>query len=657
MPARWLTWSDLPWLQRAEPQSQWVHLCDRLASLAAESATPRQFHAAALSPISMEFGATWAGILERRDGWQVAAEQGMKGGLPLPVRETEEAADRDAAGWIGPHDAQALPVLVAPLATRPQLALVLMGRVTAEQLSPLLAVARVLSAATSMLSSASDRDREAARLRAILEISRRLANETETQPLLEMIAREATRLLDCDRASIFIWDREQKQLIASPALGVSGGKLYLPDSKGIVGNVVQTGATAQVDDAYADPRFDQSVDKANGYRTRNLLCVPLVNGANQRIGAFELINRNRGDFNADDQRTLVDLGAQAAIAIENARRHDQLVRSNKQLTERVMGGVEIIGDSPAMNALRGTIERLATTDLPVLILGESGTGKEVASQSLHYQGPRASQPFVAVNCAALTETLLESELFGHEKGAFTDAHQMREGKFELAEGGTLFLDEIGDMTLGGQAKLLRVLEQKVITRVGGSQIIPINVRVLAATNANLADMVREKKFRQDLYYRLSVVTLDIPPLRERPEDILPLAEFFLERFCRQANRKKLVIGPDAAKRLQLHGWPGNVRELRNLMERVAFLTAGEQVGVDDLAFILSPQRDAYEDLSDGIGLAEATDRFQQEYIRRAIKRAQNNMSDAAKTLGLHRSNLYRKMKQLGLPVDEAKVTE
>ncbi|QDT55062.1 Nitrogen fixation protein VnfA [Caulifigura coniformis] len=656
MPARWLAWSDLPWLQRSQPNSQWLHLSDRLASVAAESSSPQVFRSSLLSPLSMEFGASWSAIVERRDTWQVIAEQGMKGGLPLPVREVEEAADRDAAGWIGPHDDQSLPVLVAPLSTRPQSALVLMGRVSAEQLSPLLAMARVISTALSMLTSAAGKEREATRLRAILEISRRLANETETQPLLETIAREATRLLDCDRASIFIWDREQKQLVASPALGVSGGKLYLPDSKGIVGNVIQTGAIAQVDEAYSDPRFDQSVDKANGYRTRNLLCVPLVNGANQRIGAFELINKNRGDFNADDQRTLIDLGAQAAVAIENARRHDQLVRSNKQLTERVMGGVEIIGDSPAMNALRGTIDRLANTDLPVLILGESGTGKEVAAQSLHYMGPRSNQPFIAVNCAALTETLLESELFGHEKGAFTDAHQTREGKFELAEGGTLFLDEIGDMSLGGQAKLLRVLEQKVITRVGGSQTIPINVRVLAATNASLADMVRDKKFRQDLYYRLSVVTLDIPPLRDRPEDILPLAEFFLERFCRQANRKKLVIGPEAAKRLQLHGWPGNVRELRNLMERVAFLTAGDQVGSEDLAFILSPQRDAYEDLSEGIGLAEATDRFQQEYIRRAIKRAQNNMSDAARVLGLHRSNLYRKMKQLGLPVDEAKIT-
>src|SRR5436190_12631383 len=381
MPARWLAWSDVPWLQRSQPNSQWLHLSDRLASLAAEASSPKQFQTAVLSPISMEFGATWAAIVERTDGWQVAAELGMRGGLSLPVREAEEAADRDAAGWIGPHDDQSVPILVAPLSTRPQSALILRGRVTAEQLSPLLMVARVLSTAVAMQTSMAAKEREATRLRAILEISRRLANETETQPLLEMIAKEATRLLDSDRASIFIWDREQKQLIASPALGVSGGKLYLPDSKGIVGTVVQTGTIAQVDDAYSDPRFDQSVDKANNYRTRNLLCVPLVNGANQRIGAFELINKNRGDFTTDDQRTLVDLGAQAAIAIENARRHDQLVRSNKQLTERVMGGVEIIGDSPAMNALRGTIDRLANTDLPVLILGESGTGKEVAAQS------------------------------------------------------------------------------------------------------------------------------------------------------------------------------------------------------------------------------------------------------------------------------------
>ncbi|MCA9118093.1 MAG: sigma-54-dependent Fis family transcriptional regulator, partial [Planctomycetaceae bacterium] len=273
---------------------------------------------------------------------------------------------------------------------------------------------------------------------------------------------------------------------------------------------------------------------------------------------------------------------------------------------------------------------------------------EVVAQSLHFHGPRAGNPFVAVNCAAISETLLESELFGHEKGAFTDAQETRQGKFELAEGGTLFLDEIGDMSPGGQAKLLRVLEQRVITRVGGSQTIPINVRVVAATNANLAESVREKRFREDLYYRLSVVVLKLPSLRERPEDILPLAQHFLGQFCIQSRRPSLRLSADARRRLQLHSWPGNVRELRNLMERVAFLSTGDKVEVDDLAFILSPERESPEEPSLDLSLGDATRQFQQEFIRRSIKRVKGNMSETARLLGLHRSNLYRKMRQLDM---------
>ncbi|MGD9858087.1 MAG: sigma-54 interaction domain-containing protein, partial [Planctomycetaceae bacterium] len=376
-----------------------------------------------------------------------------------------------------------------------------------------------------------------------------------------------------------------------------------------------------------------------------------IDSAGQRIGAFELINKNGGSFDAADERALHDLALQVATVVQSVREREQLIRSNRQLTEAAAQRVRIIGESPPIAGLRASIGRLAATDLPVLILGESGTGKEVAAQALHYQGTRAERPFVAVNCAALTETLLESELFGHEKGAFTDAHDTRAGKFELADGGTLFLDEIGDMSPGGQAKLLRVLEQKVITRVGGSQSIPINVRVVAATNAVLVESVRAKKFREDLYYRLSVVTLDIPPLRERPEDVQPLAEHFLAHFCRQANRKLMGITAEARRRLQAHHWPGNVRELRNLMERVAFLSTGEQVEADDLAFILSPDAEEIDYLSGDIGLSEATNRFQQEYIRKAIKRVKNNMSEAARLLGLHRSNLYRKMRQLDMETD------
>ncbi|MBT4863832.1 MAG: sigma-54-dependent Fis family transcriptional regulator, partial [Planctomycetaceae bacterium] len=282
---------------------------------------------------------------------------------------------------------------------------------------------------------------------------------------------------------------------------------------------------------------------------------------------------------------------------------------------------------------------------------ESGTGKEVVAQSLHFQGPRAQHPFVAVNCAAIAETLLESELFGHEKGAFTDANELRQGKFELADGGTLFLDEIGDMSPGGQAKLLRVLEQKVVTRVGGSKPFPVNVRVIAATNSNLTEAVREKRFREDLYYRLSVVTQLLPPLRDRPEDILQLAEYFLQKFSIDANRPGLQLSDDARRRLQCHAWPGNVRELKNLMERVAFLSPADRVEADDIAFILSPEEQSSLEPSQDVGLTEATQKFQQEFIQRAIKRVGGNMSEAARLLGLHRSNLYRKMRQLEMGDD------
>jgi Nif-specific regulatory protein len=276
----------------------------------------------------------------------------------------------------------------------------------------------------------------------------------------------------------------------------------------------------------------------------------------------------------------------------------------------------------------------------------------VVAQSIHYLSRRRDKPFVAVNCAAIPDTLAESELFGHEKGAFTDAHETRRGKFELAASGTLFLDEVGDLSLAGQSKLLRVLEERVFLRVGGSTPIHTDARVVAATNQNLAEMVGQKRFREDLYFRLNVVTLEIPPLRERPGDILLLGEHFLNDFCKRARRKPPQFTPAAHERLQTHSWPGNVRELRNLMERLAYLTTEDVIDAGDLAFILSPRTEAavVTDLSQT--LAGATTDFQIAYIQRALERAGGNVSQAATQLGLHRSNLYRKMRQLRMPVPE-----
>ncbi len=653
MSVTWMTWSESAWLSRDFPHSSLVQLCDRLDAITTSAHSPAELFDRALPQAAVELNGEWSAIAHRVPQWKPVAASSHLAEGDLPGAAMSEALDRESAGFVQDADDQKRAVVVVPLLDCPGHVFITQGRhLQRDCLAAAWMIGRILSRSLALVRQQAGQQQEVDRLRGTLELAHELAGETETLPLLERIADKATQLLGCDRASIFLWDRDQRQVVACPALGVDGGRLWLPDNQGIVGEVIQTGRTIRVDDAYADRRFDQSVDKQSGYKTRTLLCAPLIDSEEQRIGAFELINRNEGRFDESDERALQDFSLQVATVVQNVREREQLIRSNQQLTEAAVERVHIIGDSAPIAGLRASIERLAATDLPVLILGESGTGKEVAAQSLHYQGTRADHPFIAVNCAALTETLLESELFGHEKGAFTDAHDMRAGKFELADGGTLFLDEIGDMSPGGQAKLLRVLEQKVITRVGGSHTIPINARVVAATNANLVEAVREKRFREDLYYRLSVVTLEIPPLREHPEDVQTLAEYFLAHFSRQANRKPMGITADARRRLQSHHWPGNVRELRNLMERVAFLSNGDQVEVDDLAFILSPDADDIDFLSGDFGLSEATNRFQKEYIRKAKKRVNGNMSETARLLGLHRSNLYRKMKQLGMETDD-----
>jgi Nif-specific regulatory protein len=646
----WLTWSNLPWMGRTAAGGTEVQFSFRLIEAATQADGLSELLRQELPEVASQFAAQWVGVFRRGSDWERLAEFGRQPVDSLPHSLMTEALERDSAGSavVDTHgNGGGWNFCAAPLhkGGRSSEVLVLCGHgLGPKSLPGVLAAAWALGWGLEICERRDVQTQRVDRLRTTLRISSQLGSTRETKPLLEMIATEAARLLGADRSSIFTWDREHHEVVGCLALGYEGA-LRLPDNIGIVGECLQLGKAIVVDDAYADPRFNRQVDLKSGYKTHNVLCVPIVDGQRHRIGAFEAINKLHGNFTAEDEESLAELGTQAAVALANTREREHLVRRQKQLTEQVTVGVAIIGASPAMVALRTTVERLAATDLPVLILGQSGTGKEVVAQSLHYQGPRRDHPFVAVNCAAVTETLLESELFGHEKGAFTDAREAHQGKFELAEGGTLFLDEIGDMSAGGQAKLLRVLEQKVITRVGGSQPIRTNVRVVAATNVNLAQAVRDKKFREDLYYRLSVVALELSPLRERPEDILPLAEHFLEGFCAQARRPKLGIAPDAAARLSAHPWPGNVRELRNLMERIAFLCSGDRIEASDLAFILSPDRDTVTGATD-LALADATNRFQQDYIRRMIKRAQGNMSETARMLGMHRSNLYRKMRLL-----------
>ncbi len=578
--------------------------------------------------------------------WNQVAQGGNHTRVPQEL--LAEAMDREeivsAGVWVavplGASDdmAEVLAVRTADSARAAQ---------AAETLRTLMEVVRV--ALSTMESRLADQ-RRVGQLEALLAIANQWNQTREVGPLLEQMAAAATRLLQADRASIFLWDKRARTLVGRPALGVKKGELRVPDNRGVVGQVVQTGQPLRVDSTTEPERINRQVDEALGYRTKTILCVPLRSRSGEVIGAFELINKTEGAFGSEDEAVLSELAEHAVIALENAQDRQKLLSNSRQIADQAADRVAMIGESPAIQALRSIVQRVADTDLAVLILGENGTGKEVVAQLIHYLSDRRAKPFIAVNCGAIPDTLAESELFGHEKGAFTDAYEMRPGKFELAADGTLFLDEIGDLSTSGQAKLLRVLEEKLLVRVGGSTPIATDSRVIAATNQGLARMVGEKRFREDLYFRLNVVTLEIPPLRERGDDVLLLARHFLAEFCQRVRRSVPVLSPTAVARLKSHPWPGNVRELRNLMERLAYLSTSERVEAEDLAFILSPKEEGALVTAPGLPLTDATTDFQIKYIEQAIRRAAGNMSEAAKALGLHRSNLYRKMRQLNMPV-------
>ncbi len=625
----------------AQAAARLPDLACELARLARTRASVQNYLAEALSAIALMARADYCAVVGPHDGqWTVWQQTQPRRTVPLSL--LAESLDAEQARTRPPW-------VVVPLGRRSkgELLAVHAPHLTAAWEELLAAAAALVGEGVATVRAREQERHRMQRLEAVLEVSSRLYQQDSMEKLLVEIAEAAARVLESDRASIFLWDRPNKLLVARPALGV-GEELCIPDTTGVAGQVLQTGRPMRVAHDRGQEMIFRGVDARLGYQTETLLCVPLRGRDGQLFGVFEAVNKLRGNFTDEDEALLVRLAAQAAVALENTQQREALLQSRRLMSEQAAEGIRLIGESPAIAALRSTIRRVAETDLAVLILGENGTGKEVVSRSIHYLSRRRDQPFVAVNCAALSETLLESELFGHEKGAFTDAHEARAGKFELARGGTLLLDEIGDLSPSGQAKLLRVLEEKVVVRVGGSASIATDTRVIAATNQDLAEMVRQRRFRQDLYFRLNVVTLALPPLRERREDILLLAEYFLHDFCRKARRKPPKLTPAARRRLQSHAWPGNVRELRNLMERLAYLSSDERIDEPDLMLVLDPLAQSAAGVPHDLTLASATVRFQTEYIRHAIERAGGNVSEAARSLGVHRSNLYRKMRQLGM---------
>lgn len=339
------------------------------------------------------------------------------------------------------------------------------------------------------------------------------------------------------------------------------------------------------------------------------------------------------------------------LTVENVLKLQRLESENRQLRQR-LGKHDMIWTGNAMKNVMAQVERVAPTETRVCILGETGTGKELVARTLHEKSPRASGPFVALNCAAVPAELIESELFGHEKGAFTGAAGRHIGKFEQAEHGTLFLDEIGDMPLPMQAKLLRVLEEGEVERIGSAKPVNVDVRVIVATHRNLQALVRDEKFRQDLFHRIYVFPLVLPALRDRRDDIPALVEHFAAQVCAQNNWKPLKFTADAIENLQEYSWPGNVRELRNIVERLMLLASGDEVDVGDVHAVLTPTAEGPRTAGTlGSGtLANRVENFEREVILGELKHAGFHMTNAAKILGLERSHLYKKAEQLGIDI-------
>ena len=338
------------------------------------------------------------------------------------------------------------------------------------------------------------------------------------------------------------------------------------------------------------------------------------------------------------------------LTVENALKLQRLEKENRQLRQR-LGKHEIVWKGEAMRRVMAQLERVAASESRVCIFGETGTGKELVARTIHERSPRAAGPFITLNCAAVPAELIESELFGHEKGSFTGASGRHIGKFEQADQGTIFLDEIGDMPLNMQAKLLRVLEEGEVERIGGDKPVTVNVRVLVATHRDLEARVREEKFRQDLFHRIHVFPLVLPPLRERRDDIPALVEHFAAQVCAQNSWKPVPFTAEAMAALQAHAWPGNVRELRNMVERLMLLATDGTVDLETVQLALPKAVAGAGVAAQAIGsgvLANRVQSFEREVILAELKRSQQNVSLAAKTLGLERSHLYKKAEQLGI---------
>jgi Nif-specific regulatory protein len=486
----------------------------------------------------------------------------------------------------------------------------------------------------------------------LIEISALInSNYGDATSLLSRILESATKLTEGEASSLLILEPATGKLRFEIALGPKGRdvkRFLLNPGEGIAGWVAVHGRSLIVNDVDTDSRFYADISKSIGFPTFSILAVPM-RVRDVTVGVIEILNKKQKKyFTQDDLRWLEIFSIQAALAIENAKYLEKAQDEIHYLRDQVQaekGWHNLIAQSPLILEKLDLIERVAKTDSSVLILGESGVGKELFAEQVHLKSARSAGPFVRVNCAALPEGLLESELFGHVKGAFTDAVQNRKGRFELADGGTIFLDEIGDLPLKLQAKLLRVLQQRSFERVGSSDSVTVDVRIVAATNRDVEALVEKGEFRSDLYYRLNVLPLHIPPLRQRKEDIPALADFFLRKFSRETNKRFAGFTEAAVELMLSYSWPGNVRELENAVERAVVIAKDNRVSARDLLLGASAtDTDDYK----GKSLKEALSIFKRHFIRKALEDNRWNQTETAKVLDIQRTYLSRLVKELDI---------
>ena len=416
-------------------------------------------------------------------------------------------------------------------------------------------------------------------------------------------------------------------------------------SRTVISEVLKSGAAILSNDLSQSDKLGEARSLASR-QVQSILCVQLPQSGSEKALIYLESTDTEKPFDENHLQLVSAVASIASTAMENARHVERLENENLRLHEESDPDKCLIGESSAMNQVYEFIKRTAPVDSTILIEGESGTGKELIARAIHLSSPRASNPFIAVNCAALTDTLLESELFGHEKGAFTGAIAQKKGKFELANTGTLFLDEVGEIAIGLQSKLLRALQEREIERVGGTRTVPVDVRVLAATNKNLKEEASKGTFRQDLYYRLNVLNIEVPPLRKRKEDIPLLSNYFLSRYSSRFKKKIESLSPEAKAYLQSYDWPGNVRELQNAIERAVVMTGSSTISPEDL-----PESLVEKDPPQGIAVGkyqEAVVELKKQLILKAFQEAGGSYTEAAKKLGVHPNYLHRLIRNLNL---------